>query len=32
MEELGKRATLNGELMGWSYGAVPNKKEVRSLM
>lgn len=29
MEELGKRATLNGELMGFTYGAVPNKKEVR---
>lgn len=28
MEELGKRATLNGEIMAWSYGAVPNKKEV----
>lgn len=29
MEELAKRATLNGELMSSTYGAVPNKKEVR---
>ncbi|GAB9470665.1 hypothetical protein Gpo141_00007905 [Globisporangium polare] len=27
MEDLGKRATLNGELAGYTYGAVPNKKE-----
>ncbi|RLN26446.1 hypothetical protein BBJ28_00008912, partial [Nothophytophthora sp. Chile5] len=27
MEQLAKAATLNGEAMGWSYGAVPNKKE-----
>uniref|UniRef100_K3X6W1 EGF-like domain-containing protein n=1 Tax=Globisporangium ultimum (strain ATCC 200006 / CBS 805.95 / DAOM BR144) TaxID=431595 RepID=K3X6W1_GLOUD len=27
MEELAKRAQLNGEQMGWTYGAVPNKKE-----
>lgn len=28
MEDLAKRAKLNGEVMSWSYGAVPNKKEV----
>ncbi|KAG1683703.1 hypothetical protein DVH05_005427 [Phytophthora capsici] len=27
MEQLAKRATLNGETMSWTYGAVPNKKE-----
>ncbi|KAF1313460.1 hypothetical protein FI667_g17321, partial [Globisporangium splendens] len=27
MEELAKRAQFNGEQMGWTYGAVPNKKE-----
>ncbi|KAL4102731.1 Dkk4p [Phytophthora ramorum] len=27
MEQLAKKATLNGETMGWTYGAVPNKKE-----
>ncbi|RLN65029.1 hypothetical protein BBJ29_004261 [Phytophthora kernoviae] len=27
MEQLAKLATLNGEIMGWTYGAVPNKKE-----
>ncbi|EGZ19943.1 hypothetical protein PHYSODRAFT_312849 [Phytophthora sojae] len=27
MEQLAKRATLNGETMAWTYGAVPNKKE-----
>ncbi|RLN44517.1 hypothetical protein BBJ28_00010794 [Nothophytophthora sp. Chile5] len=30
MEQLAQTATLNGETMGWSYGAVPNKKEVGS--
>lgn len=29
MEDLGKRALFSGELMGYTYGAVPNKKEVR---
>lgn len=28
MEDLAKRATFNGEVMSWSYGAVPNRKEV----
>jgi hypothetical protein len=27
MEDLARLATLNGERQGWSYGAVPNKKE-----
>ncbi|KAG7401421.1 hypothetical protein PHYBOEH_001413 [Phytophthora boehmeriae] len=27
MEQLAKLSTLNGEIMGWTYGAVPNKKE-----
>ncbi|KAL3665398.1 Dkk4p [Phytophthora oleae] len=27
MEQLARRATLNGETMSWTYGAVPNKKE-----
>ncbi|KAE8990298.1 hypothetical protein PR001_g21527 [Phytophthora rubi] len=27
MEQLAKSATLNGETMAWTYGAVPNKKE-----
>lgn len=27
MEQLAKRASLNGEIQGWTYGAVPNKKE-----
>lgn len=31
MEDLAKRAKLNGEVMSWSYGAVPNKKEVHHL-
>ncbi len=29
MEELAKAARLNGETTTWTYGAVPNKKEVR---
>lgn len=27
IEELAKVSLLNGEKMGWTYGAVPNKKE-----
>lgn len=27
MEELAKASQLNGERMGWTYGAVPNKRE-----
>lgn len=27
MDDLAKLSTLNGERQGWSYGAVPNKKE-----
>ncbi|KAJ0395632.1 hypothetical protein P43SY_003288 [Pythium insidiosum] len=27
MEELARASTFNGERMGWTYGAVPNKKE-----